>query len=92
MKEYNEWEGADQRNKKSKRDTGNTDRNFEINHLLCKSRHFIVKTKSIFANRLCGKHKISLSLLCTIYNQLLIGPKNGEINIERSAGLDLELH
>lgn len=68
-----------------------TYRNLEIHVFLGKRRHLIVEAKLIFPDILGRKHKVSLTFLDSTQNHLPIGGYHGVIDIERAAGLDLNL-
>lgn len=70
--------------------TNKTYRDLEIDNLLRKSRHIIVEAEPVLANALGREHKIALSFLGAIQDHLFAGSDNGVVDIEGTAGLDLQ--
>ena len=66
-----------------------TYRNLKVHHLLRKRRHLIVEAEPVLPDALRRKHKVSLSLLGAIQNDLFAGGDYRVIDIEGTAGLDL---
>ena len=67
-----------------------TYRNLEVDHLLGKRGHLIVEAECIFADALRGEDEISLAFLCSVEDDLAARCGHGVVDIERSAGLDLQ--
>ena len=69
--------------------SGPTYRNLEIHDLLSKGRHVIVEAEPVLSNTLGSEHKVALSLLGAVEDNLFAGADNGVIDIEGTARLDL---
>lgn len=63
---------------------------FKVHHLIRKCRHFVVEAKPVFTHVLRRKHKVPLSLFLTLHDFLVVGPYYTVVDIEGSAGLNLE--
>ena len=68
---------------------GRTHGNFKIDKFLCKCAHLIVKAESVFAHIRCCEDEVSLSLLLSIHNNLVLWAYNLIIDIKRTSCLDL---
>lgn len=68
---------------------GDTHRNLEIHHLLGKCRHLVVEAELVLADALRRENKVALSLLRPVYDDLVARRGDGEVDIERTTGLDL---
>lgn len=64
---------------------------FEIHHLLGKSAHIIVKAEPIFTRLLGREHKIPLSFLLGVHDDLVPGAHNIVVDIKGTTRLDLEV-
>jgi hypothetical protein len=66
-----------------------TYRNLKIYHLLRKSAHLIIKAEPILAHIIRRKHKVALSLLRAVEDDLVRGARDRVVDVEGAAGLDL---
>lgn len=62
----------------------------EIDHLLCKRRHLIIETESVLPDTLSREYEVALALLASFRNNIIARSDNGVIDIERTAGLNLD--
>jgi hypothetical protein len=69
-----------------------TYRNLKIHHLLRKSAHLIIEAEPILAHIIRRKHKVALSLLCAVEDDLVRGARDRVVYVEGAAGLDLFIH
>jgi hypothetical protein len=65
-------------------------RNLEIDHLLGESRHLVVETEGVLSNTLGSEDEVTLAFLCPIQDDLAARCGDGVVDIEGSAGLDLQ--
>lgn len=63
---------------------------FEVYHLLGKSTHIIIEAESVFPRVLCCKHKIALTFLLGVHNDLVARAHNAIVDIKRTTRLDLK--
>lgn len=66
-----------------------TDSNLEVDVFLSEGAHLVVEAEGVFADLVCGKDEVALSLLLAVHNNLAIGAFNNVVDIERTTGLDL---
>lgn len=63
--------------------------NFEIDQLLRKRAHLVIKTKPVLPCLRSRKHEIPLPLLLVLHDDFLVRAHDAIIDIERAARLDL---
>ena len=63
---------------------------FEIDHFLGKSAHFVVEAETVIADVVAGEDKVTLSLLGLGHDDLVAGAGDCEVDVKGPAGLDLD--
>lgn len=58
------------------------DRDLEIDHLLCKSRHVVGEAKRVFTDFIRSKDVVALTLLLEVKESFLVRALNLDINVE----------